>query len=104
MSNKFTKIEKYAIINILSYIMKADGIIHPNEEDFMNKVYSSFAIKISELEDITNIDDIQANHIVRCMTNKKKEQAMSLFVGMAKADGFIHPKEIEIINQYLQEL
>lgn len=104
MSYNYTKIEKYAIVNILSYIMKADGIIHPNEEDFMNKVYSSFAIKISELEDITNIDDIQANHIVRSMTNKKKEQAMSLFVGMAKADGFIHPKEIEIINQYLQEL
>lgn len=102
--NNFTRIEKYAIINILLCIMKADGIIHPKEEEFMNQIYSNFAITISELEDITNIDDIQANHIVRCMTNKKKEQAMSLFVGMAKADGFIHPKEIEIINQYLQEL
>lgn len=29
---------------------------------------------------------------------------MALFAEMAKADGFIHPKEIEIINQYLQEL
>lgn len=28
---------------------------------------------------------------------------MALFAEMAKADGFIHPKEIEIINQFLQE-
>ena len=102
--NSFTTIEKYAIVKVLSHIMKADGIIHPKEEEFMNQIYSNFAIKISELENITSIDDIQANHIVRNMPNKKKEQAMALFAEMAKADGFIHPKEIEIINQYLQEL
>ena len=45
--NNFTKIEKYAIINILSCIMKADGVIDPKEEDFMNHIYSSFAITIT---------------------------------------------------------
>lgn len=40
--NNFTKFEKYAIINILSRIMKADGVIDPKEEDFMNHIYSSF--------------------------------------------------------------
>lgn len=38
------------------------------------------------------------------MTDEKKAQVMTLFLGMAKADGFIHPKEIEIINQILQDL
>lgn len=70
--NNFTKTEKYAIIYILSCIMKADGIVHPKEEEFMNQIYSNLAITISELEEITSIDDIQANHIVRSMTNKKK--------------------------------
>lgn len=101
--NNFTKIEKYAIVIVLLCIMKADGIIHPKEEEFMNEIYSNFDITISDLENISNIDDIQANHIVRNMPNKKKEQAMALFAEMAKADGFIHPKEIEIINQFLQE-
>lgn len=54
--NNFTKFEKYAIINILSRIMKADGVIDPKEEDFMNHIYSSFAITISELENISSID------------------------------------------------
>ena len=30
--NTFTEIEKYAIVNLLTSIMRADGIIHPNEE------------------------------------------------------------------------
>lgn len=38
--NNFTKFEKYAIINILSRIMKADGVIDPKEEDFMNHIIS----------------------------------------------------------------
>lgn len=97
--NIFTKSEKYAIINILLCIMKSDGIIHPKEEEYMNKIYNNFAITISELEDISNIDILQANNIVRSMSDEKKTQAMPLFIGMAKADGFIHPKEMEIISQ-----
>lgn len=97
--NNFTKIEKYAIVIVLLCIMKADGIIHPKEEVFMNEIYSNFDITISDLENISNIDDIQANHIVYKMTDEKKAQIMPLFVGMAKADGFIHPKEMEIIDR-----
>ena len=97
--NNFTKIEKYAIVIVLLCIMKADGIIHPKEEEFMNEIYSNFDITISDLENISNIDDIQANHIVHKMNDEKKAQIMPLFVGMAKADGFIHPKEMEIIDR-----
>lgn len=35
--NSCTTIEKYAIIEVLSYIMKADGIIHPKKEKYMDK-------------------------------------------------------------------
>lgn len=96
--NNFTKIEKYAVINILSCIMKADGIIDPKEEEFMNHIYNSFAITISDLENISSIDIIQAYNIIRSMTSEKKRQVLPLLVGMAQADGFIHPKEKDIIN------
>ena len=62
--NNFTKIEKYAIINILLCIMKADGIIHPKEEEYMNQTYSDFSITIHDIEDISNIDDIQSKLII----------------------------------------
>lgn len=94
----FTTIEKYAILNVLSHIMKADGIINPREEEFMDQVYRDFDITIHNLEDISNIDDIQTKHIVSGMADEKKALARTLFIAMAKADGFIHPKEIEIID------
>ena len=96
---QFTSIEKFAIVTILSQIMKADGIIHPKEEEYMDKVYAEFGIMISDMEDITNMDAIQAKSVINAMQVEKKQYAQSLFVSMAKSDGFIHPLETEIINQ-----
>lgn len=97
--NNFTTIEKYAIVKVLSHIMKADGIIHPKEEEYMDQTYSEFSITITDLEDISNIDEIQTKLIISGMSGDNKNIAQSLFVGMAEADGIIHPKEAEIINQ-----
>ena len=97
--NTFTTIEKYAIIKVLSHIMKADGIIHPKEEEYMDQTYGDLSITITDLEDISNIDDIQTKLIISGMSDDNKNIAQALFVGMAEADGVIHPKEMEIINQ-----
>ena len=96
---QFTTIEKFAIVTILSQIMKADGIIHPKEEEYMDKVYTELGIMISDMEDITNMDAIQAKSIINAMQVEKKQFAQSLFVSMAKADGYIHPLETEIIDK-----
>lgn len=94
-----TKNEKYAIVSILSQIMKADGIIHPKEEEFMDKVYTDLGITITDLEDIANIDDIQTKIIINAMQEESKEYARSLFIGMAKSDGYVHPDELIIIDK-----
>lgn len=94
-----TKIEKFAIVNILSQIMNADGIIHPKEEEYMDKIYTDLGITISDMEDITNIDAIQARSIINAMQDEKKQYAQSLFVAMAESDGYLHPLESKIINQ-----
>lgn len=96
---QLTSIEKIAIVTILSQIMNADGVIHPNEEDYMNKVYAELGIMISDMEDITNMDEIQAKSIINAMLDEKKKYALSFFVLMAKSDGFVHPSESAIIEQ-----
>ena len=93
-----TRNEKYAIVNILSQIMKADGIIHPKEEEFMNKAYYDLGITINDLEEIANIDDIQAKQIIEEMSGDSKDYALSLFTGMAESDGYVHPRESAVIN------
>ena len=77
--------------------MKADGIIHPKEEEYMDQIYSEFFITIKDLENISNIDDIQTRLIISKMSDDNKTIAQALFDGMAKADGFVHPKENDII-------
>ena len=78
--------------------MKVDGVIHPNEEEYMNNIYRAFGIKINDLEDIGNIDIIQAKYILDGMISEKKEHIRSLFIKMAECDGYIHPKEKHLID------
>ncbi len=96
---QLSTIEKFAIVTILSQIMKADGIIHPKEEEYMDMVFAELGITISDMEDMANMDDIQAKCVINEMVDDKKRYAKSLFVSMAESDGYIHPKETELIDQ-----
>ena len=96
---QLTIIEKFALVTILSQIMNADGVIHPNEEEYMDKVYAELGITISDMEDITNMDTTQAKSIINAMLDEKKQYAKFLFISMAKTDGYIHPLEKEIIDK-----
>ena len=100
---QLTRIEKFAIVTILSQIMNADGIIHPKEEEYMDMVYAELGITISDMEDMANMDDIQAKYVVNEMQEEKRQYVQTLFVSMAEADGYIHPKETEIINKIWTE-
>lgn len=91
-------IEKFAIVSILTQIKNADGIIHPKEE-YMDKVFAELSITISDMEDMANMDDIQAKSVINTMQDDKQQYAQSLFVSMAEADGYIHPLQTEVINQ-----
>lgn len=53
------------------------------------------------MEDMTNMDDIQAKYVINEMLDYKKQYAQSLFVSMAEADGYIHPLETNIIDQLM---
>ena len=80
--------------------MNADGIIHPKEEEYMDKVFLELGIMISDMEDMANIDDDQAKHIILSLSEEQKQYAQSLFLSMAKSDGYVHPKESAIIEQF----
>lgn len=56
--NSYTTIEKYAITKVLSYIMKADGIIHPKEEKYMDKIYSDLSITSMQFSIIAKVATI----------------------------------------------
>ena len=98
LMNNITIIEKYAIISVLSQIMNADGVIHPREVEFMDGMYKKLGITIEDLQEIMNIDTIQSKGIIEKMSDENKQFAKNLFNSMAASDGFVHPKEVAIIE------
>ena len=95
---KITKTEKYAIVSVLSQIMNAYGVIHPKEVEFMDSIYKKLDITIEEIQEVMNLDPIQAKIIIDEMSIENKQVAKALFDSMASSDGFVHPKETAIIE------
>jgi uncharacterized tellurite resistance protein B-like protein len=97
---EFTLHERFAIINILSKIMEADHIIDPREVEFMNKIFLEFEISESDIATINSFEFEQCRSIIRSMAVDKKQNAINLFLEMAKCDGYVDPREIELIEKF----
>lgn len=95
---RYSKHQQYAIISILILIMEADGIIDPNEVEFMNNVYRDFSITEGEMELINQYDLSSSSSIIKALPSKEKEYAIKLFIEMAKCDGYADPRELNIIE------
>lgn len=94
----FTLTEKYAIINILSAIMEADTVIHPKEVEYMNSVMESLQIVVSDLDHLEIQDFWLDRQIIRDMPSDKRTEAKKLFMEMAECDGYVDPREMELIQ------
>ena len=66
-------------------------ILTSHELDFMKKPHS----KLGRFKKIVNNTSKSEN--------KKKQYAQSLFISMAEADGYVHPKESAIIEQIVDD-
>ena len=96
--NELTKTEKLAIVYVLSRIMSADGIIHPKEEEFINKVFAELEISISDIESMSDMNEIMAKQILNDMEPSQVDYVKKLFMSMAESDGYVHPDEKKIIE------
>lgn len=96
--NEFTPYEQRIIVAILIAIMEADGIIDPNETNFLNEIIGFFQMPQEELDQISEYDLNLVIQDYKKFERRKKEAAVKLFIDMAKCDGYAHPKELEIIN------
>lgn len=99
---QFTDYEKCAIVSILSQIMNADGIVHPKEEEFMDNFFEEQDIKIADLENYRSMNDLISQQIIIQMPSEKIKYAHNLFLSMAESDGYLHPKELAIIDRLVK--
>ena len=97
--NVFNINEKRTIIAILIAIMEADEIIDTHEMNFLDDVIMSFEMTESEMDIIEDIDLNMAISVFKNFDTFKKETAIKCFLDMAKCDGYIDPRELDIINR-----
>jgi uncharacterized tellurite resistance protein B-like protein len=96
--NKFNIHEKKIIIAILIAIMYADGVIHPNETEYLDSVINAFGLNLNDLDCIDDWDFSLIKKEFKSFNDDKKRTAINMFLEMSKCDGYADPREIEIIK------
>lgn len=100
-TTSFTRTEILCITSVLIQIMEADGVIHPDEEAFMDRFYVHYNITHPEALAAAECEPLLCRKILLSMDEQKRTEALNLFIGLAEADGFVHPTERECIYQYM---
>ena len=99
-TQKFSHSEKYAIVNILTMIMEVDTIIHPKEIEYMDSVLMDFTITADDNEHMDNMDMQMCLAVIKSMSEEKRKVAKEMFVTMATIDGFVDPREKQLLELY----
>ena len=96
----FNSTEQKIIVAILIAIMEADSVIMPVETKFLDSVIESFNMSLVDLDQIDEIDINIAYKLFGKFESSKKEAARELFKKMAECDGFIDPRELQILMKF----
>lgn len=95
----FTEYEKTVIISLMKMIMEADAIIHPLEEEYLNSVLKGLDVSSDFLSRYSPADFQSCVICLKAMDNKKKDYVNKLMGEMSEADGYVDPREKELINK-----
>lgn len=90
--------EKRIIFRILNLIMKADHVINPAEVEYLDKIFDSFQMELSEFD---HMEDVELEELITgfsFFSTETKEYAKKLFMEMAECDGYVDPREMELIQ------
>lgn len=90
--------EKRTIFQILILIMKADMVIDPAEEKYLDHIFNTFKLDIAEFDHMEMIELDHLTNEFSSFSTEIKSYARKLFVEMSRCDGFEDPREIEIID------
>lgn len=95
----FTEYEKTVIISILKMIMEADMIIHPLEKEYLNMVFEMIDVSEDFLCRFSPVDFQSSLICISTMDDNKKKFVSTIMEEMSKADGYVDPRELELIQK-----
>ncbi|MFS4445525.1 TerB family tellurite resistance protein [Maribacter sp. 2307UL18-2] len=94
----FTIAEKLALVNAIDSVIVADKLIHQAELAVMNQLMARIDFDSNFIAQARIISDEQRLLIVKDMSENKKRRLAAILDEVAKADGYVHKKEAELIS------
>ena len=79
--------------------MEADGVIHRSEEVFLDNAFKHIDVTRETLCFLERKDADECIQDFIDMSLEKRNYAKQLFVQMAECDGFVDPRELDIITK-----
>ena len=92
--------EKRIIFRILNLIMKADCIINPAEVEYLDKIFNSFQMELSEFDHMEEVELEELINGFSLFPYETKEYAKKIFMEMAECDGYVDPRELTLIVKF----
>ncbi|RRQ49682.1 hypothetical protein DZC72_03570 [Maribacter algicola] len=96
--------EKLAIVKVIDALIHADGIVHNGEIHAFGKLMKILDFDANFLIQARFLETEQSISMVRNFSQEKKDMLENLMAEMAKADGFVHQKEIDMMENVLSAI
>ncbi|SIQ11719.1 tellurite resistance TerB family protein [Maribacter ulvicola] len=96
--------EKLAIVHLIDSVIIADGKIHEGEVNALSKLMPIIDFDSNFLIQSRTIDMAQSIHILKDMSEAKKNRVAKILEDIAISDGYIHEKENEVIHHVFKEI
>ena len=96
---EFNNTERIVVLFFLYEIMKADTIIHPAEESYMNKMLKQFKITTKDIDRMELLDYSYCEAVLQGFSQEKMAFAKECFVGMSTSDGYVDYREQNLIDR-----
>lgn len=92
-----TYLEKKAMARMLMTLAIQDGEIDINE---ISVVKEALNVDVDLLKSSSQIDIMDAINTIKSMDKNRKLKFATIVLKVAQADGYFHPAEKDLINQY----
>lgn len=100
---KYTVEERRTILYVLTEVMFADGIVHPAEQDFFDKIFKEINADVADMTAMEHIDSDYALNIFHRMSEEKQSRLRNTLYDMAMADGVLDYREQRVLDFYALE-
>lgn len=94
---EFTYTEKKAMAHMLLQLAKQDGHIDNNE---INVIKNALSVNEALIMESAKVQMMDAIDTVKAMNAEQKMAFALIVIEVARADGFMHPKEMELADKY----